>query len=163
MLAGPLSGDVAISVGGLTVADGELTIAKTNGLQTALDPHTGQIAPIKTSLDGLGNSFYTETEVDAFLAAKQDALDAQTSHIIDVGRGDVYLENNPYDTSNGVGITHRGSVADAASIFAVRQMSGPCALLCGNTMTAVTHPFYCGYINPSLLGDETITTNYPTS
>ena len=27
-------------------------------------------------------------------------------------------------------------------------------------MTAVTHPFYCGYINPSLLGDEAVTANY---
>ena len=53
MLAGPLSGDFAISVGGLTVADGELTIAKTNGLQTALDTHTGQIPTINTSLNGL--------------------------------------------------------------------------------------------------------------
>ena len=52
MLAGPTTGDVAISVGSLTTADGELTIAKTNGLQAALDTHTGQIAMINTSLNG---------------------------------------------------------------------------------------------------------------
>ena len=75
MFTGPCTGDVPPeSNGSGTIEDGELTIAKTAGLQSALDTHTGQIISLNTSMGNLANSFYTETEVDIFLAAKQNAL-----------------------------------------------------------------------------------------
>ena len=80
MFTGPCTGDVPVETSGGTdtIADGDLTIAQTVGLQSALDTHTGQIIAINTSLGNLANSFYTEIEVDAFLAAKQNVLNTGT-------------------------------------------------------------------------------------
>ena len=75
MFTGPCTGDVPVETDGAgVIADGELTIAKTAGLQSGLDTHTGQIIAINTSLGSLANSFYTETEVDTFLSLKQNLL-----------------------------------------------------------------------------------------
>ena len=42
--------------------------------ETAITTHTGQIVSLNTSVNGIGNSFYTRTLTDALLSGKQNIL-----------------------------------------------------------------------------------------
>jgi len=96
-------------------------------------------------------------------------IDIYGSGSINVGRGDVYLENNIYDNQDGSGITLRTSNNPTnGSILSVRSSGQAARLWVGQSITSVgANNFYVGTdsidatLNPAiqLKADGTITAN----
>jgi hypothetical protein len=76
-----------------------------------------------------------------------------------VGRGDVYFENNTYSNANGAGITLRtSSNPTTGSIFDVRSSGQACRFFVGQSITtAGDNPFYVGDVST---GGESTASNY---
>jgi hypothetical protein len=102
-----------------------------------------------------------ELEVD--LSNKQDVLSGGSNITVNVGRGDVYFENNSYDNTDGAGLTLRtNDNPNNGSIFAVRSTGHASRLWVGQTITTPgTSPFYCGFTGSN--GEENDTTKYKHS
>jgi alpha-tubulin suppressor-like RCC1 family protein len=85
-----------------------------------------------------------------------------TQNIFNVGRGDVYIENNAQDSVDGAGITIRASVNPSnggGSMFAVRSSGNACRLWVGQSITTVgANKFYAGFTGVN--GEEGDTTKY---
>ena len=84
-------------------------------------------------------------------------LDGTTT--FNVGRGDVYFENNGNSNANGTGLTLRtSSNPTTGSIFDVRSSGQASRLWVGQSLSSAgTNPFYVGNIDP---GDESTVNNY---
>ena len=81
MIEGPLSGksdsDSASAVDLAALAVEVSTKASGSGLTIAeadIATHTGQIVSLNTSVNNMGNSFYTKSLTDALLSGKQATL-----------------------------------------------------------------------------------------
>ena len=80
---------------------------------------------------------------------------------VDVGRGNVYFENNADDNAAGAGVTIRSSSNPntTGSIFAVQSSGNASRLFCGQYITTPGYnDFYCGYTGST--GEENDTTKY---
>ena len=76
---------------------------------------------------------------------------------MDVGRGDVYFENNSNDNASGNGITLRTPTnpGSTGSIFAVRSSGNGCRLWVGQDVTAVaSDSVFCAGQNAYAVGSE---------
>jgi hypothetical protein len=131
--------------------------AETRGLtlddiaETATKKHFA--ASYETKLNGIENNAtadQTKADIDALNinADQVDGLEASqflrsdTGDIINVGRGNVYIENNSDDNQNGTGITIRtslnpgeGDEGSVGSIFAVRSSGQAARLWVGQSKT----------------------------
>jgi len=131
--------------------------AETRGLtlddiaETATNKHF--TSSDETKLNGIENNAtadQTKADIDALgiNADQVDGLEASqflrsdTGDIINVGRGNVYIENNSDDNQNGAGITLRTSVnptsgdeGSVGSIFAVRSSVNGSRLWVGQSKT----------------------------
>ena len=73
---------------------------------------------------------------------------------IDVGRGDVFIENNQYDNANGAGITIRtSSNPTEGNIFSVRSNGNVSRLWVGQSITSSPFNDFCVGFNGAI-GDE---------
>ena len=105
--------------------------------------------------------FSTQTEVDTIVATKQNLLNNGSGFSVDVGRGELYFENNLYDDNNdGGGVTIRSKDnPTGGSILAVRSSGHACRLWVGQSITTPgDNDFYAGYTGAS--GAENIPGNY---
>ena len=93
---------------------------------------------------------------------KQDLLNKGSNITVNVGRGNVYLENNANDNVNGSGLTLRTSSNPGnggGNIFGVRSSDQICRLWVGNEITTPgDNSFYCGYTG--VTGSESNKANY---
>ena len=96
---------------------------------------------------------------------KQDLLNKGSNITVNVGRGNVYLENNANDNVNGSGLTLRTSSNPGnggGNIFGVRSSDQICRLWVGNEITTPgDNSFYCGYTG--VTGSESNKANYKHS
>ena len=107
------------------------------------------------------SNFYTKTQVDSSLATKQNLLNNGSNFTVNVGRGDMYFENNAYDNAAGAGVTIRSSSNPntTGNIFTVRSSGGAIRLFCGQYVTSPGYnDFYCGFTGST--GEENDTTKY---
>jgi hypothetical protein len=109
------------------------------------------------------SAYYNTLEIDSLLNAKEFLSSDGNNKTINVGRGDVYIENNIYDApagESGAGLTFRTSVNPLnGSILAVRSFGQVCRLWVGQGITTPgDNSFYCGYTGA--VGDEEVTTYY---
>ena len=79
---------------------------------------------------------------------------------LNVGRGDVYFENNANDNADGAGLTIRTSYnPGTGSMFAVRASGNASRLWVGQSITTPGwNDFYAGYSGTS--GGESTTSSY---
>ncbi len=100
--------------------------------------------------------------IESQLASKQNLLNNGSDITMNVGRGDVYFENNHHDDKDGIGsgLTLRTSQNPiTGSIFAVRSSGQPARLWVGHSFTTTgSNDFYCGYDGG--VGSENDTTRY---
>lgn len=117
------------------------------------------------STTDLNNIIGTSSGVQSQLNAKQNLLNNGSDITVNVGRGDVYLENNANDNTSGAGVTLRTTdnpSNTAGSIFAVRSSGQAARLWVGQTITTTgDNQFHCGYTGAS--GEENDTTKYKHS
>jgi hypothetical protein len=79
---------------------------------------------------------------------------------VNVGRGDVYFEDNTYDNEDGAGITIRSSTNPAnGAILAVSSSSGTSRLWVGQSFTTPGGNVFCAGYTGSL-GGENFSNNY---
>ena len=96
---------------------------------------------------------------------KQDLLNKGSNITVNVGRGNVYLENNANDNVNGSGLTLRTASNPGnggGNIFGVRSSDQICRLWVGNEITTPgDNSFHCGYTG--VTGSESNKANYKHS
>ena len=107
----------------------------------------------------------TNTGLASDLAGKQASLSAGNDVTLDVGRGDVYLEDSSYDNADGAGVTLRTTdnpSNSGGSIFAVRSLANASRLWVGQDLTSTgANAFYCGFTG--VAGEEATASNYAHS
>ena len=115
------------------------------------------------STTDLNNIIGTTSGVQSQLNTKQTLLNNGSDITVNVGRGDVYLENNANDNTDGAGVTLRtNDNPDNGSIFTVRSSGQASRLWVGQNITTTgDNPFYCGYTGNT--GSESNTANYKHS
>ncbi|MBA7678064.1 hypothetical protein ES703_86335 [subsurface metagenome] len=93
------------------------------------------------------------------IAVPLSKLHLEGEALIDVGRGDFYIENNANDNADGAGITFRTSLnpsAEGGNIFSVRSSGHGLRFWAGQNVTSSgMNPFYVGtdtdgFTNPSI-------------
>ena len=96
---------------------------------------------------------------------KQDLLNKGSNITVNVGRGNVYLENNANVNVNGSGLTLRTASNPGnggGNIFGVRSSDQICRLWVGNEITTPgDNSFHCGYTG--VTGSESNKANYKHS
>ena len=132
---------------------------------------TGNLTPNTVIFDHPTTAFVTTANVGIGTSTPTTALDVVGTVtatrfvgggsngllLMDVGRGDVYFENNSNDNASGNGITLRAPTnpGTTGSIFAVRSSGQACRLWVGQDVTAVSHDSdFCAGQNASAVGSE---------
>ena len=129
----------------------------------ALDPLEQIMENVVVGNEILGNHFLglSQTFLNT-VDGKQDLLNKCRNITFNVGRGNVYLENNANDNVNGSGLTLRTSSNPGnggGNIFGVRSSDQICRLWVGNEITTPgENSFYCGYAG--VTGSESNKANY---
>jgi len=161
-LLAPLTSGQHILVSGDFAVGGHLSVAQNlivDGLHIDDRYEPKAATPLQTQVDslaftpvsplGFGLDVATgEKTLQADLSFYQPKLDIGAVVTLNVGRGDVYLENNTHDNANGAGVTLRttDNPSGSGSIFAVRTKGESCRLWVGQTFTSTgAGDFHCGY------------------
>jgi hypothetical protein len=147
-LSGDVSGSGTTSIA-VTIADDSHNhvISNVDGLQTALDAKLASssytasdvLTKIKT-VDGAGSGLDADL-LDGISSASFLRSDAADSW--NIGRGDVYIEDNSADNPSGAGITLRtssnpssGDPASVGNIFAIRSSGQALRFAVGQSITS---------------------------
>ena len=106
------------------------------------------------------NRYYTQSQADTLINAKQDLLNSGNTINLDVGRGLVYLENNSNDTDsfNSSGLTLRAATnPQQGAIFSIRSSGGACRFWTGQSLTSsgINKFGICATGTNSEMNDET--------
>ena len=132
-----LHGDVNV-LGDLTCSGTLQGTARTE-IQTAINTAQAACQPAFTTASPLQMSLNVNTgnfTLEAVPGALQTSLDSGQDVTIDVGRGDVYLEDNANDNADGSGVTLRTSNNPTnGSMFAVRSSGNAARLWVGQSIT----------------------------